>query len=58
MALSVYNNNGNMEKIYLEYQKKFKPVKASTGTIEFLISYSSALYTVKHKDMKFNILLN
>ncbi len=47
-----------MEKIYFEYQKKFSPVKASTETIEFLISYSRALYTVKHENLKFDILLN
>lgn len=47
-----------MEKIYFEYQKKFNPVKASTETIEFLISYSRALYAVKYDDMKFEVILN
>ncbi len=47
-----------MEEIYFDYQKKFSPVKASAETIEFLISYSRALYTVKHENLKFDFLLN
>ncbi len=58
VALSCYNNAINMEKIYSDYQKSSKSIKASAETIQFLVNYSKAVYFVEHKNMKFVNILN
>lgn len=47
-----------MEKIYSEHQKRIGFDKVCPKTINFLISFSQALYETKHKGMRFETFLN
>ncbi|WP_165776651.1 MULTISPECIES: hypothetical protein [Maribacter] len=47
-----------MEKIYSNYQERTEFKKVCPKTINFLLSFSKALYDVKYKDMEFETYLN
>ncbi len=47
-----------MEKIYFEHEKKSRPVKACSETIQFLTSFSKSLCIVKPNNIQFEMNLN
>lgn len=47
-----------MEKIYSDYQEQIGFNKVCPKTINFLLSYSQALYEFEHKDLRFETFLN
>ncbi|SNR65171.1 hypothetical protein SAMN04488009_2985 [Maribacter sedimenticola] len=47
-----------MEKIYSNFQEQAEFVKVCPKTINFLLSYSQALYEFEHNDLSFETFLN
>jgi len=47
-----------MEKIYSDYQEQTGFNKVCLKTINFLLSYSQALYEFEHEDLEFETFLN
>ncbi len=47
-----------MEKIYTNYPEKAEFSKVCPKTINFLLSFSQALYEVEYKDLRFETFLN
>lgn len=47
-----------MEKIYSNYQEQTEFNKVSLKKINFLLSYSKALYEFEYKDLSFETFLN
>ncbi len=47
-----------MENIYSEEQRLTRTVKASQGTVKFLLSYSKSLQVVDCQNQKFELNLN
>ena len=47
-----------MEKIYFNYQEQTEFNKVCPNTINFLLSYSKALYEFEYEDLSFETFLN
>ncbi|SIQ74694.1 hypothetical protein SAMN05421797_10351 [Maribacter ulvicola] len=47
-----------MEKIYSDYQEQTEFKKVCPKTINFLLSYSQALYEFEHDNLSFETFLN
>lgn len=47
-----------MEKIYSNYQEQTEFNKVCPKTINFLLSYSQALYEIEYKELSFETFLN
>jgi len=57
-SLFYYNNVGSMEKIYSNYQEQTEFNKVCPKTINFLLSYSQALFEFEYEDLSFETFLN
>jgi len=47
-----------MEKIYSDYQEQTEFNKVCPKTINFLLSFSQALYDIEYKNLRFETFLN